>query len=63
MKLKDCYESLIDRLKYLQRYELGREGWPRSYDTRCGGPDPNGEYVRLDEVIDLILELKDDPDF
>ena len=62
MKLKDCYEELIDRLKSLQRYELGREGWPRSYDVRCGGPDPDGEYVELDNVITLILEMKDKKD-
>lgn len=58
MKLKDCYEELLDRVKSLQRFELGSMG----YNDRCGGPDPDGEYIELQEVIDLILELKDKED-
>lgn len=58
MKFKDCYEELLDRVKSLQRFELGWAG----YRERCGGPDPDGEYIELQEVIDLILELKDRAD-
>jgi hypothetical protein len=62
MKLKDSYEELLDRVKSLERFELGHGGWPYSYEARCGGPDPDGEYIELQEVIDLILEMKDTPD-
>ena len=62
MKLEDCYEELLDRVKSLQRFELGQEPWAYGYHARSGGPDPDGEYIELQEVIDLILEFKDKED-
>ena len=60
-KLSECFEELIDRIKGLNRYELGGlRGFCRE---RCGGPDPDGEYVELENVIDLIkqfAEIEDD---
>lgn len=58
MSLKDSYEELLDEVKSLQRFELGWTG----YRERCGGPDPDGEYIELQEVIDLILQMKDKED-
>lgn len=56
-KLSECFEELIDRIKALNRYELGRSWSGGSYSERAGGPDPDGEYVELENVIDLIKHV------
>lgn len=60
-KLSECFEELIDRIKALNRYELGCS-WGGDRE-RGGGPDPDGEYVELENVINLIKHVagvKDD---
>lgn len=58
-------KKLVKKIESLQRYNIGR---PKKYlllnmpplREKCGKKDIYGEYVKLEEVMGIILEFAND---